>query len=65
MPTAKQAAKSKTMHFAALLAVMSTIAGSMDALAPYFGQYGGLAGVIVAAAIAALRVVTKEPLSDK
>ena len=65
MPTLKQTSKSKTMQFAALLAVLSTIAGSMEALAPYFGAYGGLAGVVVAAAIAGLRAVTKESLSDK
>lgn len=57
--------KSKTINFAVLLALASTVAQNMEVLAPYFGQYGGAAGVVVAAIIAALRVVTTEPLNEK
>ena len=65
MSKVTQAAKSKTIQFSMLLAVVSTVAANMEALAPYFGSYGGLAGVVVAAIIAALRTVTTEPLSHK
>ena len=65
MPSARQVAKSKTINFAMLLAIASTVAQNMEALAPYLGQYGGLAGVAIAAIIAGLRVVTTQPLGDK
>lgn len=65
MATVTQVAKSKTIQFSVVLAVVSTIAQNMEALAPYFGAYGGLAGVVVAAIIAGLRTVTTEPLNYK
>lgn len=65
MATIKQAAKSKTINFAVLLAVASTVAQNMEALSPYLGEYGGLAGVVIAAVIAGLRIVTTGPLNNK
>ncbi len=65
MPKPAQVARSKTIQFAMLLAIASTLATNMDELTPYLGEYGALAGVVVAMIIAALRAVTDGPLSDK
>ena len=65
MPTVKQTAKSKTMWVSAAFAMAGIVIQNMEVLLPYFGAYGGLASIAVAAIYAGLRVVTKEPLSSK
>ena len=57
--------KSKTIWAAILLAGIGVVIENMETLKPYFGEYGPLAGVVVAAIMAGLRVVTTKPLREK
>ena len=59
------ALKSKTIWATILIAGLSVVIENMETLRPYFGEYGPLAGVVVALLMAALRTVTKVPLSEK
>ena len=60
-----KALKSKTIWAAGIIAALSVVIENMDTLRPYFGEYGPLAGIIVAAIMAWLRTLTDKPLSDK
>lgn len=62
--------KSKTMLFAVLLAVLGVLEAQAnvlrDLLLPYLGDlWTGLVLMVVAIAVAVLRVVTTVPLSEK
>ena len=56
--------RSKTMVFAILLAVLSAAQASLSmfALTP---QQTGIAGLVLAVAVAVLRILTTQPLSEK
>ena len=56
--------KSRTMWFSVLLAVLSVVQGSIAQLA-LDPQAQMLIGIVVAAAVAVLRVLTTQPLSEK
>lgn len=56
--------KSRTMWFAVLLAVLSVVQGSITQLA-LDPQTQMLIGIVVAAAVAVLRVLTTQPLSER
>lgn len=56
--------KSKTMWFAILLAVLSVVQGAIAQL-PLSPLQQMIVGVVIAAAIAVLRAVTTQPLSEK
>ena len=56
--------KSRTMWFAVLLAVLSVVQGSIAQLA-LDPQAQMLIGIVVAAAVAVLRVLTTQPLSER
>lgn len=62
--TFKQLAKSKTVIFAVVVAVLSTLQGFVFAI-PIEPHYQALIGVGLAVAVTLLRMVTKEPISDK
>jgi len=58
--------KSKTLWFALLLAVLSTVQASWGVLDDYLSpKVAGLAGVVIAVLVAILRVLTTQPLEDK
>ena len=56
--------KSRTMWFSVLLAVLSVVQGSIAQLA-LDPQAQMLIGIAVAAAVAVLRVLTTQPLSER
>ena len=56
--------KSRTMWFSVLLAVLSVVQGSIAQLA-LDPQAQMLIGIVVAAAVAVLRVLTTQPLSER
>lgn len=64
MPTITQLIKSKTMLFSVALAVLSASQGFVIQLA-LTPLEQSIAGMVVAGVIAALRIVTTTPLSDK
>ena len=58
--------KSKTMLFAVALAVLGAVQASTDVFAQFLSpQLYGIFTVVVGVAVAVLRVVTTQPLSDK
>lgn len=64
MPTLTQIIKSKTMLFSVALAVLSVSQGFIVQLALTPMQQS-IVGMVIAGAIAALRVITKTSLADK
>ena len=62
--TISQVLKSKTMIFAVLLAVLSASQALIVEL-PLNPLEQGVVGVVVAAGVAVLRILTSVPLSDK
>ena len=56
--------RSRTMWFSALLAILSVVQGSIAQLA-LDPQTQMLIGIVVAAAVAVLRVLTTQPLSER
>lgn len=58
------ALKSRTLWFSVILAVLSVVQGSIAQLA-LDPQAQMLIGIVVAAAVAVLRVLTTQPLSEK
>ena len=59
-------ARSKTMWFALMLAVLGVVQASMDVFTPYLTPQGaGFATLIVGAVVAILRVLTTQAISDK
>ena len=56
--------RSRTMWFSVLLAALSVVQGSIAQLA-LDPQTQMLIGIVVAAAVAVLRVLTTQPLSEK
>lgn len=59
-----KALKSRTMWFSVILAVLSVVQGSIAQLA-LDPQTQMLIGIVVAVAVAVLRVLTTQPLSEK
>ena len=57
--------KSKTIWFSAALAALGVLEINMGVVAESLGEHSGLVYVGIAAAMAALRVLTTEPLSEK
>ena len=64
MPTLSQLIKSKTMLFSVALAMLSVSQGLIVQLALTPLQQS-IVGMVIAGAIAALRVITTTPLADK
>ena len=64
MPTLSQLIKSKTMLFSVALAMLSVSQGFIVQLALTPMQQS-IVGMVIAGAIAALRVITTTPLADK
>lgn len=62
--TFRQLAKSKTVIFAVLVAVISTLQGFVFAI-PIEPHWQAVIGVVLAVAVTLLRMVTKEPIGDK
>jgi urea transporter len=62
--TFKKLAKSKTVIFAVALAVISTLQGFVFAI-PIEPHWQAVIGVVLAVAVTLLRMVTKEPISEK
>lgn len=60
----KGALRSKTMWFAALVAILSNLQGYVFAI-PLSAKYQAIIGSILAALVAYLRIVTSESLDDK
>lgn len=60
----KRALRSKTIIFAILVAIISTLQGFVFAI-PIEPHYQALIGVGLAVAVTLLRMVTKEPLDEK
>lgn len=56
--------RSRTMWFSALLAVLSVVQGSIAQLS-LDPQTQMLIGIVVAAVVAVLRVLTTQPLSER
>lgn len=62
----QQIIRSKTMWLAIVLGVLGVIQASMDVFTPYLSaQAMGIVTLIIGVAVAVLRVVTTQPLSDK
>lgn len=62
----KQFAKSKTMIFAVLLAILGVLQTSMEVFTPYISsQSVGILTLLVGCAVAVLRVVTHTSIGDK
>ena len=58
--------KSKTMWFSLILAVLGVVQGMTEVFSPYMTpRTFGLFTFAVGAAVAILRVITTQPLSDK
>ena len=64
MPTLSQLVRSKTMLFSVALAVLSVSQGFIVQL-ELSPMQQSIVGMVVAGAIAALRVITTTPLADK
>jgi hypothetical protein len=61
-----QFAKSKTMIFAVLLAVLGVLQASMDVFTAYLTPQGvGIATMIVSMVVAVLRILTTTSLGEK
>lgn len=66
MPTTQQFLRSKTIWLSMALSALGVLQASMDAFTPYISpQSAGLISVGVGAAVAMLRILTSQPLSDK
>lgn len=66
LQTAKQAAKSKTINFALLLAIFGAAQANLDVVQDFVDpQLYGWITFGVAIAVAVLRLVTTQPLSAK
>jgi len=58
--------KSKTMLLALALAILGVVQASMDVFTPYISpQSAGLLTLIIGIAVAILRVLTTQAISDK
>jgi urea transporter len=62
--TFRQLAKSKTVIFAVVVAVLSALQGFVFAI-PIEPHWQAVIGVVLAVAVTLLRIVTKEPIGDK
>lgn len=63
---AKGATRSKTMYFAAALAILGVLELNLDLLAGIFGENSaGTITLVIAVLTAALRIVTHESLEEK
>ena len=60
-----KALRSKTIIFSLLLAIMGTLELNIHLVRDMLGDYYGVAYIAIAVTVAALRIVTTEPLSDK
>lgn len=59
-------AKSKTMWFAYLLAILGVVETQYNLIESYVPEeYRGLVFVVIASAVAALRIVTTKALTEK
>lgn len=66
MDTLKGSLYSKTMWFAAVLAVLSTVYANLDSIAPFVSKETlGVIGLTVSVCIAVLRTVTTMSLAAK
>jgi hypothetical protein len=57
--------KSKTINFAAILAVLGVVEANFQVLQPFLGEHYGTLLVVIGAITAGLRVVTTQPLKEK